>query len=86
MIQHELLNETCNNLFITWLAVAGVGNMISLYEMYVHSLPKSCDFKLRIRLKFGQLCVNNISQMSKTSLGLGWKEVQASAPHVPVEG
>ena len=71
MIKHELLNKTCNNSLITLFDTTRVRNMIFLNEIYVDSLPKSCGFKLRIRLKSGQLRINNICQMSETSLGLG---------------
>ncbi len=71
MVHHEAFDETSDNPLVTWLATTGVKHVISFSEIYVHSLPKSCGFKLRIRLKSGHFLVNIISQRSKTSLGLG---------------
>ncbi len=73
MVHHEAFVETSNNPLVAWLAAAGVGHVILFSKFYVHSLPKSCGFKLRMRLKSGHFLVNIISQRSETSLGLGWK-------------
>jgi hypothetical protein len=48
---HEVLDETSNNPLVTRLATAGVGHVILCSKFYVHCLPKSFGFKLRIRLK-----------------------------------
>ncbi len=77
VIQHEFFNETRNDIFITWFVSAGVGDTLILSEFHIHSLPKLCSFKLRIRLKSRHLCVKNISQIRESNLGLGWKELQA---------
>jgi hypothetical protein len=86
MVHHEAFDETSNNPLVTWLATAGVGHVILFSKFYVHSLPKSCDFKLRIMIKSGDFLVNIISHRSKTSLGLGWKKLQAFSSSLDAVG
>jgi hypothetical protein len=68
MRHHELLDETCDDPFVSWLVATGVLDAMLFDEVYIHSLPKSDGFKLRILLKSGHFLVTNISKKRETSL------------------
>jgi hypothetical protein len=86
VIQHELLDETRNYSLVTRVITAKVGDMISFIEIYIHSLPKSCDFKLRIRLSLGCFASIIFLQGARLAWNLAGRKCRLSTPCVPVGG
>ncbi len=48
MIHYELLDEACNDSLVSRLVATCVLDAMLVNEIKVHSMPKSCGFKVRI--------------------------------------
>ena len=77
VIDHQLFHEAGHNSFVSRFISTWIRDAICDAKVYVHTLPKSLGFNLRICFKLGHLWVNNIAQIGESNLTLGWKKLQA---------